>query len=147
MEKVMCEIANWITAVATVCGSLFVGFQLKTSKDIAQQEFENSMAKEYRDLVNRLPTKALLGATLSEDEYQEAFDELFHYIDLSNEQVFLRKQGRVGEEVWKSWKDGIENNLSLHAFKRAWRQIKEESDSFQELRRLELSNYEADPKK
>lgn len=146
----MSEITDWITAVATAFSTVGIGLaysQLRMSQKIAQLQFEDGMAKEYRDLVNRLPTKALLGATLSEDEYQNAFDDLFHYIDLSNEQVFLRQQGRVGQKMWDNWSDGIKHNLSLHAFKRAWRQIKDESDSFQEIRRLELSNFKDDPKK
>lgn len=148
----MCEIANWITAVATVCGSLFVGFQLKTSKDIAQQEFENSMAKEYRTLVNRLPIKAMLGQELSEDEYQKAFDEFFHYIDLSNEQVFLRQQGNIGQEIWTNWREGIKFNITeLPAFEKAWKEIKESLDKidknvFQELRWLEDHHFEGDPR-
>ncbi|TLU54327.1 MAG: hypothetical protein FDX02_04985, partial [Chlorobium sp.] len=103
----MSETADWITAISTMVGVVLVVFQLKTTKDIAQLQFEDSMAKEYRNLVHRLPTKALLGQELSDWEFQKAFDEFFHYIDLSNEQVFLRQQGKVGQEVWTNWSEGI----------------------------------------
>ncbi len=144
----MSEITDWITAVATAFSTVGIGFaysQLRMSQNIAQLKFEDSMAKEYRDLVNRLPTKALLGATLSEDEYQNAFDDLFHYIDLSNEQVFLRQQNRVRIVVWENWNKGIQHNLSLPAFHQAWCEIKSHSISFQELKALERADFKTDP--
>jgi hypothetical protein len=152
----MSEITDWITAIATAFSTVGIGLaysQLRMSQKIAQLQFEDSITKEYRDLVNRLPTKALLGATLSDREYQKAFDELFHYIDLSNEQVFLRQKGRIGIDAWKNWSDGIQHNLRLSAFDRAWHEIKEASNSkeyeslksFQELRQLEQNNFK-DPR-
>lgn len=61
------------------------------------------MAKEYRELTSGILTKALLGEDLSESEYQQSFDELFRYVDLTNEQVSLRERRRIGEEVWLYW--------------------------------------------
>ncbi len=153
----MFELWNWITrnapaisaiaAVCTVFGVWLAYSQLNMSQKIAQLQFEDSMVKEYRNLVHRLPTKALLGQELSDWEFQKAFDEFFHYIDLSNEQVFLRQQGKVGQKVWINWSEGIKNNLSLPAFRKAWRKIEKESNSFQELRRLEKADFKDDPKK
>jgi hypothetical protein len=144
----MIEITDWITAIATSAAALGVWYarkQLVTGREIAQFQFEDSLAKEYREIANRIPTKALLGAGLSDDEYTKAFDDIFHYIDLSNEQVYLRIRGRIGKDVWENWRDGIKTNLSLPTFRRAWREIKEKSDSFQELRRLEKEEFNFDP--
>lgn len=141
-------IASSISAVATVVaagGVIFAYKQLLTAREIAQLQFEDGLAKEYRELAGRLPTRALLGEELSELEYTDAFDELFHYIDLSNEQVSLRQNNRISTVVWKSWCEGIKTNLALPAFKRAWSDVQEKSRSFQELRHLEREGYEADP--
>jgi hypothetical protein len=91
-------------------------------------------------------TKALLGSELSEEEYQSAFDELFRYIDLTNEQVSLRQRKRITRKVWEYWVSGIQANLALPAFKRAWSEIQNKSNSFQELRRLEQERFKNDPR-
>jgi hypothetical protein len=118
--------------------------QLGLAKRVSQLQFEDGLAKEYRDLINRLPTKILLGARLSRDAYKSTYDELFHYIDPSNEQCMLRSQGRVGRDVWKSWSEGIEGNLKLQAFSEVWNDIKSRTESFQELRKLE-KDFRKDP--
>ena len=135
-----------IAAIVAAVGVWYARKQLKTSREIAQLQFEDALGKEYRELVNRLKPKALLGEDLSEQEYQDAFDELFHYVDLSNEQVSLRQRGRIGAEVWDSWGSGIRSNLALPAFALAWREIKTKSSSFQELRRFEAEGEASDPR-
>jgi hypothetical protein len=103
------------------------------------------MAREYRELTARIPTKAMLRAELTDDEYERALDELYHYIDLSNDQVFLRQRERISLATWENWRDGIRSNLNRPAFARAWREIKERSDNFSELRRLEAGGFQSDP--
>lgn len=140
---------DWVSAGASTfaaIGVFFAFIQLRTAKNIAQLQFEDSLAKEYRELASRIPTKALLGQELLEAEYQESFDELYRYVDLSNEQVSLRQRGRISEAVWKSWCSGMQSNLSLPSFKRAWLEIQEQSINFQELRRLEKEGFNLDPK-
>jgi hypothetical protein len=100
------------------------------------------MAREYRELAAKIPTKALLGEDLTDEEYKDSFDEFYHYIDLSNEEVFLWKRGRISAEIWTYWLDGIKSNLSKPAFKRAWEEIKKKAEeSFQELRDLERTGF------
>ena len=135
-----------VATCVTAAGVWYAHRQLHTSREIAQLQFEDALAKEYRELANRLPTKVLLGEPLEGPEYLNAFDELFRYIDLSNEQVNLRHRGRISLEVWKNWCDGIQWNLNLPAFKRAWSEVKARSTSFQELRRLEVEEFSADPR-
>lgn len=139
---------EWISAIASVvaaCGVFLAFWQLRMSKNIAQLEFEDSLAREYRELAANIPTKALLGVEISENEFQESFDEFYRYIDLTNEQVSLRQRGRIKLETWDNWRSGIKSNLELAPFKRAWGEIKNSSKSFQELRRLEKENFDADP--
>lgn len=147
--SVMIITPEWVSAFASTVAAVGVFFafgQLRVSKDIAQLQFEDGLAKEYRELVSRIPTKALLGHDLSEKEYQDSFDEFFRYVDLSNEQVSLRQRGRISKTVWRYWSAGIQGNLSLPPFKRAWAEIQSQSTSFQELRRLEAEGFQHDPK-
>jgi hypothetical protein len=131
---------------ATAFGVFFALWQIILGKKLATTQFEDSMAKEYRELAAKLPTKALLGEDLNEVEYKEALDEFFHYIDLSNEEVFLRQRCRISTETWSYWLDGIRSNLARPAFKRAWEEIKSQTDDiFLELRRLEASGFKDDP--
>jgi hypothetical protein len=135
-------IANAITAV-----SVFLAlWQLRVTKSIAQLQFEDSLAKEYRDLAARIPTRAFYGAELSDLEHRQTRDEFFRYIDLSNEQVALRKRNRISKKVWNSWCAGIEYNLQLPAFRRAWSEVKDRTTSFKELRDLEAKEFKGDPR-
>lgn len=141
---------NAVSAVAnvfTALGLVFALWQVRTTKNIAQLQFEDGLAREYRELASRIPTKAFLNVNLSDAQYKEAFDEFYRYVDLSNEQVSLRQRGRIGEQVWGSWRAGIEGNLGLPAFARAWEEIKSRTESFRELRRLEREGFKSDPKR
>lgn len=140
---------NWNT-VSAIASSVFAlavisaVLQFGLAKRVSQLQFEDGLAKGYRDLINRLPTKALLGRRLSRDEVRSTHDELFPYIDLRNEQCLLRSQGRVGCDVWKSWSEGIDANLKLQAFSNVWTSVKNRTESFQELRELE-KDFRKDP--
>ncbi len=140
---------EWVSAVASTIaavGVIFAFGQLRVAKNIAQLQFEDSLAKEYRELASRIPTKALLGDGLSEAEYQSSFDEFFRYVDLSNEQTSLRQRDRIGPIVWQYWSAGIQANLALPSFSRAWSEIQGKCDSFQELRRLQTEGFRYDPR-
>ena len=135
-----------LAAIATAFGVAIAFYQLKATRNIAQLQFEDSFSREYRDLISHIPTKALLNGTLTRTEYANSFDDFFRYIDLSNEQVTLRCNNRISEEVWRNWCSGIKNNLELHAFKKAWEEIKKrDTKSFQSLRKLETEKFEIDP--
>ncbi len=81
---------NTALAAITAAGIIVAAWQLIVTKRQAVTTFEDTIAREYRELANRLPTDALLGEELCEEKYKRAFDEFYHYFDLSNEQVFLR---------------------------------------------------------
>lgn len=141
---------EWISAFAAVVsafGVFIVWRQLHKTGEIARLQFEDGLAKEYRELIGRIPTKAMLGEGLSPTEFAAAFDELFRYIDLSNEQVMLRKNERISVEVWSNWRDGIRSNFELPAFQKAWQTLQQKMPSqFSELNRLfkELEKLEGE---
>ena len=140
------EAASTISTLAdvmTAAGVLIAAVQLLMSRRQSVTEFEDSFSKEYRELASDLPTKALLGEALSEEEHDDAFDEFYHYFDLCNEQVFLHMNGRISEETWSYWRDGILANMRRPAFKRAWREVSAKTlGEFTELKSI-LHNNDA----
>jgi hypothetical protein len=145
--------ANWsdalqsLASAGTAIGVAFAGWQLFLTHRQATTSFEDSVAREYRSIAQRLPVSALLGESLPEKEFAGAMDEFYHYIDLSNEQTFLRTKGRISWSTWSNWCDGIRTNFSKPAFSAAWEHIKLKApESFQELRRLEAERFTSDPK-
>lgn len=150
MEKEM-TLVDWfslVASIATAVGVFLAWWQIRESSRQAKSTFEDSLASEYRSLVQGLPVEALLGEDLDEEAYRGNLSELYHYIDLTNEQTFLRRCGRISQETWENWREGIQTTMSKPAFARAWREISERSpDSFGELRRLIDSGYAADPAK
>ena len=131
--EVFSAIANVATAIAVV----FAARQLRLSQTQAVTAFEDSLSREYRELAANLPTKALLGEPLSDQEHVDSFDEMYHYFDLCNEQIFLMQSGRVSRKTWAFWRDGIASTLKRPAFKRAWSEIAARSGGdFSELRSI-----------
>jgi hypothetical protein len=102
--------------------------QLQTGNELALTSFEDSLAREYREIARNLPVAALLGEPGPEPgtvEFSESLPQFYSYFDLSNEQAFLQNAGRVRAKTWDEWKDGITGNLSKPQFAAAWRYIHE----------------------
>jgi len=142
----MSEALGAIASIATAVAVFLAWWQIREARQQTITGFEDGLAREYREIAQNIPVAALLGDELQEAEYTAALDDFYHYIDLSNEQVFLRQRGRVRKETWANWRDGIKSNLSRPAFRAAWELIKRKaSGSFEELRRLEAEGYSTDP--
>ena len=133
----MNDILTLLSSLATAVGVLVAAWQLYLAHRQSITAFEDSFAREYRELAATLPTKALLGEPLTEEEHVKHFDEFYHYFDLSNEQTFLYLTKRVTPGTWKFWHDGMASNLRRPAFKRAWSEIAARANSdFAELRQF-----------
>jgi hypothetical protein len=136
-----------LASLATALGVFFAAAQLWITRRHARTAFEDDLSREYRDIAHRLPVAALLGDKLSEEEQRIALKEFYHYIDLTNDQVFLRANRRVSKAAWLNWADGIQTNLGRLAFRAAWEEIKVRApNSFDELRRLEREGFRTDPR-
>lgn len=135
-----------LASVATAIGVFMAGWQIQLAKRLATTQFEDDLTKQFREIIQKIPIEALLGEELSEEKYSAARDDFYRYIDLSNEQVFLRRNGRVSKATWRLWCDGINAFLQRPAFNRAWRDFKLKSPGvFVELRRLEDDGFKEDP--
>ena len=86
-ELNLLDIVTAIVSIATAFGVFLAARQIMLAKEQATTEFEDNLAREYREIALRLPVKALLGEELDEREYAEALEHFYHYIDLTNEEV------------------------------------------------------------
>src|ERR1700730_7622051 len=87
-----------VASIATAIGVFFAAFQLWHTRARAITTFEDSLANEYRKIIGRLPTEALLGETLTPEAQKAKFHEFYRYFDLTNNQIFLRQIGRIKQE-------------------------------------------------
>jgi len=120
----------WIQALAsliTAFGVCFVWLQVSLAKEQARITFEDSLDREYRELIAELPIDALLGKDFNESQLNNSLGCCYRYFDLCNEQIVLHKtKKRIRKSTWKEWGDGISVNLKLPAFRGAWDRIQNE---------------------
>lgn len=143
--KLIIEIISCIGTTVTAAGVLFAYSQLKLTHDISVSQFENQLFVEYRRAIEKFPSSAMLGEEVTDYELAEMADDFYMYIDLTNEQIHLRRSNKITKETWGIWRDGIRSNLLLPAFKKSWDRIKQSTSSFQELRRFENEGFMSDP--
>ena len=140
------DIFQLLASAATALAVFLAWWQIRQAGKQAVVEFEDQLSAQYRALARRLPIEALLGEALEDARHEASLTDFYHYVDLTNEQVFLRQGGRISPSTWQNWSDGIRWNLTRPAFARAWKEIAERSpDSFEGIRRLILSEFKEDP--
>lgn len=126
-----------LTGIATSTSMIIAYRQLRLASRNSQLTFEDNLAREYRQLGGRVPLRAVLGEPLSEEEMSASLPSFFWYFDLSNEQAFLRRHGRVSDLTWETWAEGIRANMARPAFAQAWERITAAQPGlFAELRRF-----------
>jgi hypothetical protein len=140
-----------VGALATAAGVAVGAYQLWLGRKQARTDFEDSLVSAYREIVSSLPVEALLDEPLSDDDLAALLKRcrgvFYRYFDLTNEQVFLRQEGRVSPRTWENWRDGISHNLHRNAFHCAWHDIEQNAQKdFQELRKLLRSDFGSDPR-
>jgi hypothetical protein len=81
-----------------------------------------------------------------DDEKSELREIIYNYLDLCNEQTYLRRKKRISKNRWEDWNVGIKNNLSKPTFKVVWNEIKDNApNTFTALETLEKHKFEIDP--
>ena len=105
----MTATVDWtaIGSIATAAAVLVASWQLYRRTLQARTNFEDDLSREYRELAQSIPVKVHLCEELAPEEFERAFPRLYQYIDLTNEQVFLRMNGRISKATWFNWRDGI----------------------------------------
>ena len=108
--------ATVFSSIATAAGVCFVAWQVLLAKKQAQAEFEDSFDQQYRALSMAIPVDVLIGKKLDEAKKDEVRELIYNYLDLSNEQVYLRKKGRVSSDTWESWCSGVNTTPNPQLF-------------------------------
>ena len=130
-----------------IVGVFIAVWQIWESRKIAQTSFENGLNQEYRELVRDIPMDVLIGKPFK-DKNDGLREIIYNYLDLCNEQTYLRQIKRISKSRWKDWNEGIRDNLSKPAFKEVWDEIKEMAPTtFTALDSLEKSEFKIDPAK
>ncbi len=137
---------NWdtVAAVATAIGVCIATWQFRENGKLAQSAFEDSFDQQYRALLKEIPVDALIGKHVIDSKKDDTRELIYNYLDLCNEQIFLRKRKRISKETWKDWSLGIEANLNKIAFQEVWGEVRSNS-SFTFLEQLENSKFKSDP--
>jgi hypothetical protein len=138
-----------LAAIATAFGVLLVAAELVLARRQQRTAFEDQMSREYREIARCLPLEVFFSSEGEfvgpADEVHPHLDGLFRYIDLCNEQVFLRKNRRISSSTWTNWAEGMEQNFRRPAFSAAWNSLRsKDADTFGELERL-YGNWDDDP--
>ena len=139
-----------VGSIATAAAVGVAGWQLWLGRRQAKSAFEDQLEREYRDIAAELPVDALLGKELAPPLSEPTLTAFYRYIDLTNQQIFLRQHKRISKATWRNWCEGIAHNLRRPAFAAAGTQIKQAApEDFHEGRRLEHGEFAVkdDPRK
>ena len=139
---------NWdtVASLATAIGVCIAAWQIWESRKLAQTSFEDGLDQQYRKLAMDIPVDILIGKSINDDKKDDLREIIYNYLDLCNEQTYLRQKKRVSKHRWEEWNDGINDNLSKPAFKEVWNEIKDKAPTtFTALDLLEKSEFKTDP--
>jgi hypothetical protein len=142
-------LVSFIKQFGTPISALVLAYQIWQRKRQFTTEFEDSLTDEYRDIVYEIPIEERLsnGESDGKDSDHDIKD-YYKYFDLTNQQIFLRKEGRVSKSTWESWREGIESNMQKESFDSAWEEINKKSDSkdLESLKRFLDNKTGGDPR-
>ena len=82
---------NTIASIATAIGICIVAWQIRESRKLAQTSFEDDLDQQYRNLSMGIPVDALIGKPV-DDKNGKIREIIYNYLDLCNEQIYLRKK-------------------------------------------------------
>ena len=139
---------NTISSVFTAIGVSIAAWQIWESRRLAQATFEDSLDKQYRALIMQIPVDVLIGKPISDKKRGGVREIIYNYLDLCNEQAYLRKKKRITAMRWADWNEGIRDNINKPAFKEVWEEVKQQAPStFSSLIQLEKNGFNCDPSK
>jgi hypothetical protein len=136
------EVVPWLLTLGIVILTWWQLRLIRVQIDLARQQstttFEDGLTQQYRRIMESIPIEIWLGEaieTLEIGSRNRCRDAIYRYIDLCQDQVFLRDNGRITEATWTEWAPGIKGNMNIAAFKEVWSEVQAKlPDSFSELR-------------
>lgn len=138
------DIISDAAQIATTIAVVFLGVQLWLGRSQSRTAFEDDLSQQYRRLIATQLQVALL-SSLTNEQAREV-EGYYQYLDLCNEQTFLRMTGRVRKRTWREWSNGIQYVLEETPTGHAWAILREGIPlQFKELQRLQDTGFE-DPR-
>lgn len=126
-----------VASIVAVSGILIALYQIGQQSRTAKLTFENLFVQQYQQLIQNIPTKALLGDLLSDEERAANIGEFYHYIDLCNTQAYHHEKHRITRSTWKEWEAGIKSNFERQEFGLVWSYVAYRRESeFRSLQRV-----------
>lgn len=151
-------LSNW-KIFLVVIGFILTLHELKQQERVQKTQLENRLNEEYRENWREVDSELLLNPDYHESAVDGQLDlteseanAIYSYVDLTNQQIFLRRRGRIRKSRWKDWEQGIQTLIQHPPINAEWKRIKEKTDTevgrdFDELRRLESpgEDFDTDP--
>jgi hypothetical protein len=138
------SVATSIGSIATAIGVIFGAWQIRLSKKQSQAEFEDNFDQQYRVLTMEIPVDVLIGKQPKLEDANRVRELIYNYLDLTNEQTYLRAKGRISNHTWRSWCSGIKSHMERPTFKAVYNETSQNS-GFTYLDKLVANNYKSDP--
>ena len=135
-----------IGSIATAIGVLIGVWQIRQNALLNRAQYEDSFDQQYRALAMEIPVDALIGKPITPEQKPVVRELIYNYLDLSNEQVYLRTKKRVTKDTWNDWCAGMQDNLARPAFQEVWLEVKAQAPgTFTFLEALERADFNTDP--
>lgn len=126
-----------VASIVAVLGILIALYQIGQQSRTAKLTFENLFVQQYQQLIQNIPTKALLGDLLSHEERAANIGEFYHYIDLCNTQAYHHEKHRITAATWREWEAGIKSNFQRREFGLVWSYVAARRENeFDNLRKV-----------
>src|SRR4051794_27330824 len=138
-----------VASAATAAGVLVAAWALLLQRGLSRTHFEDEIVRQYRDVIKPQLLHGMIAGVLERfpAAEHERVRQVYLYLDLCNEQVFLRAIGRISSPTWRvQWGAGISGNLEENAaIAEIWQILKIATEDFRELRAFESRGW-TDPR-
>jgi hypothetical protein len=126
--SIVTEVFTAVGSIATAAGVIAAFVQLRLNGKQARFTFEESLIARYHHIVAAMPVWAFFDTELTHEQKAEiaansTLSAFYRYLDLCNEQIYLRQQQWLDDATWREWRQGIVANLRRPAFRWAWEHL------------------------
>lgn len=121
-----------IAAVALAAGGLW--FNVRATRRQANTELLLAFTARYERIMESLPANAInvrldLGGEVP-PESPDLSRCVLRYLNLSSEEHYLHERGYLDSEIWKLWECELQRTLQSPLFRREWRVLRAEYESY-----------------
>ena len=147
-------LAEWLTwgqshsAILSVIGSSIIAIGTITAAlitanrylEIYQTHVSMEFFRRYAELSQRMPDRLRLSKIknpsvtpskeVGPEEWPAIARSMIEYGNLCSEEFALQKEGRIPNEIWKIWREGIKENFETEIWRKAWQFVAVEYQSY-----------------